>query len=407
MRRSAVLLIALALLVPSAVAQDGQTAAVVVFAEGSDVSVIRGTRLLRFDAFELLGEPLYTGDQITTSSKTYVEVQLLSSRSIVKISENTTLTITDVGTGGDSLLDVAYGRVRSRVERLTGTQSFEVRGLTAVAGVRGTEFGFDQLVDPANGEVLGRVYAFEGEVEVFPRGERAPAPALIEAGEMVTLSTAGSPSAIAPVTEIPPEVEAQWEGREIQAAYQEPEELIDRFPDLEDALTNQPDEPISSAVTPEQSVEPSTAPDATPESAEDAEEPSQEVADVPEEPSEAADGLVEVIPTGPSNDEPLAAPVGETATEADADEAAQPQPIDEAEQTERDPRVGQAIRTTGIVLTAAGITTDLVAVGLYYFGDDLFTGWTQSNTDTIGTIAFVGLGGLALGIIAILVGNAL
>ncbi|MFW5643953.1 MAG: hypothetical protein ACOCYQ_07970, partial [Alkalispirochaeta sp.] len=60
--------------------------------------------------------------------------------------------------------------------RITQDDRFEIRGFSAVAGVRGTDFGYDMVVErEAAAEMQTKVYVFDGEVDVTESARREPA----------------------------------------------------------------------------------------------------------------------------------------------------------------------------------------------------------------------------------------
>ncbi len=167
------------------------------FASGDDVLVIRGGRRLNFqDAF---GLELLEGDQVQTGRGIFVELRLHDSGAVVKLAENTTFRLEHMDNGKTSL-SLVYGRVRAKVDKLAGADTFTIRSATSVAGVRGTDFGVDviamqQAATPAN---LTRTYVFEGTVTVTALLRSSPLAAeglepiprefTLEAGEMVVVS---------------------------------------------------------------------------------------------------------------------------------------------------------------------------------------------------------------------------
>lgn len=152
----------------AAQAADG-TYAFVIYAEGFEMSIFRNGELTAYDVLvdDVLGMPLLPGDLVQTDADTYVEIQVMPSRTVVKVAENTTFEIERLGGEGGGTFNMTYGRLRARVDRITGNDAFEIRGFSAVAGVRGTDFGYDMVVErEVAQELQTRVYVFEGEVEV-------------------------------------------------------------------------------------------------------------------------------------------------------------------------------------------------------------------------------------------------
>lgn len=172
---------------------DG-AAAVVEYASGDDVIVLRAGR--RVPADDLIGMELMEGDQVQTGKGVFLEMRLFSSGAVIKLAENTTFALESLADGKTSLR-LVYGRIRAKVERLAGTDSFVVKSTQAVAGVRGTDFGLDVMAtrSAALGSTTTNVYCFQGFVDVTAllrtdaqaaeSLEAIPRASLITAGEMV------------------------------------------------------------------------------------------------------------------------------------------------------------------------------------------------------------------------------
>lgn len=350
---------------------------VIVYAEGDGITILRGERQLVLDVGrgEALGEPLLAGDQVTTSEATFAEIQLLTGRNIVRIAENTTFTLDEVRASGDSTLRVTYGRVRARVERVLGSGRFALRGLSAVAGVRGTDFGYDQVLDPVTGALETRIYCFEGEIRIAPAA-RPDLEATVGEGEMIAASVDARPEE-AVVTPIAEPVIRFWSERPFIRSPASAAELLREFPDL------------PARAEAELGIIPSVL---VPELPEEAEQPDQAAA--PEQPEPSADPDVRAEPE----------PREEGRPPADADAEAKEEARADAEAQVRREEIGRTLRMTGGVLTGAGILTDLAAVGLFFYGEQLIPGWTSANNDILGPVAAAGTGVLAGGIISIAIG---
>jgi|JFJP01.1.fsa_nt_gi hypothetical protein len=189
----------------SAWTQD-KAVAVVEFSNGDDFIVIRkGRKLANQDP---IGLELFQGDQLQTGDNVFIELRIISGNAIVKLAENTTFVLEKLGDGQTSM-QLVYGRIRAKVERLSGTETFSIRSTQAVAGVRGTDFGVDVVASrqAAQGSTVTNAYCFEGAVEVtaFVRSDALAAESLeaipktyvIGAGEMVKVEgAAGKAEAI-------------------------------------------------------------------------------------------------------------------------------------------------------------------------------------------------------------------
>lgn len=186
--------------------------AFIIYAEGYDISIFRNGELTTYDVLvdNVIGMPLLAGDLVQTDAGTFVEIQVMPARTVVKVAENTTFEIERLGGTGGGSFNMTYGRLRARVERVTRQDPFEVRGFSAVAGVRGTDFGFDSVVEREQmGELRTRVYVFEGEVDVEDRPDpetgEEPQQIRIAANQMVNVTTEIPPAIRDPLP--PPDVE--------------------------------------------------------------------------------------------------------------------------------------------------------------------------------------------------------
>ncbi len=196
--------------------------AVIEFADGDDVSVIR--KGLSVSPGDVTGFKLALGDQVQTGKGTFLEIRIYPRKDTLKLSENTTLVIDKLDAGGQHSFRLIYGRMRAKVDKLTGKDSFEVRSTTTAAGVRGTDFGYDVIAarnaSSASGEPMSRVYCFQGAVEVTakvtpasarPEEKLEPIPQtyLLEAGQMVTVAKSDE-RVEATRTELSPEIKTFW-----------------------------------------------------------------------------------------------------------------------------------------------------------------------------------------------------
>ncbi len=187
-------------------AQNQESFAFIIYAEGFDMSIYRNEELTTYDVLvdDVIGMPLLPGDLVQTDAGTFVEIQVMPSRTVIKVAENTTFEIEQIGGEGGGTFNMSYGRVRARVERLTRSDPFQIRGLTAVAGVRGTDFGYDLVVErEAAQELQTKVYVFEGEVDVT-EPVRGAAPA----DDQTQAIRIGANEMVAVVTEVPDELAA-------------------------------------------------------------------------------------------------------------------------------------------------------------------------------------------------------
>ena len=252
---AALLFLTVVIVVP---AQNGSDPfAFVIFAEGNSMSVYRNDELTTYDvlADDVIGIPLLPGDLIQTDGDTFVELQVMPSRTIVKIAENTTVEIEQIDGSGGGMFNISYGRLRARVERISRDERFEIRGFTAVAGIRGTDFGYDMVVArAASAEMQTKVYVFEGEVEVTENvasqgtpdgtGAESDAPVeaqtvLIEADQMVNVVSAAPGSIGAPARkvvfqkrEIENEIRQYWADKDFRVEAVDPDRVEEEFPGI-------------------------------------------------------------------------------------------------------------------------------------------------------------------------------
>ena len=178
---------------------------------------------------DLIGWSLHEGDTLITYDDTFVELELLPSRHMIKIAENTDFRLESGAGGKDSSFRMLYGSVRARVQKLGRDERFRIRGSSAIAGVRGTDFGMDVLFQQGGGTggAVTQVYCFEGEVEVQPQSLEAqmpqaaaeqvpPATVIVRANEMVTVP-AGQEAGPAPqVVPLPADIRGYWENHPFQ-----------------------------------------------------------------------------------------------------------------------------------------------------------------------------------------------
>lgn len=180
-------------------------AGTIVYASGGPFEVVRdGIRRSYDPSIDYVeGTELRSGDYINTYKGAFLEIVLEPGDTIVKVSEQTSLVIPDSPAGRETRsISLTYGRVRARIVKLAEGRSFEVRGPSMVAGVRGTDFGYD-LTAPREetdgaGFLQDSVYCFEGSVMV--EDEEARTTVDIGAGEMA-VKTGTEPVAVVPLSE--------------------------------------------------------------------------------------------------------------------------------------------------------------------------------------------------------------
>jgi hypothetical protein len=185
-----------ALCAGAALAQ-AKAAAVIEYASSDDVIVIRAGRALTID--DPFGLELQQGDNVQTGRATLLEIRLTQSGAVFKLAENTTFVL-NKAVSGETALSLVYGRLRAKVDKLSANDAFTLASASAVAGVRGTDFGMDVIASRSSGlsYPLTQVYCFEGEVVVTAmvntvasskeKLESIPKSFVIGSGEMVTVN---------------------------------------------------------------------------------------------------------------------------------------------------------------------------------------------------------------------------
>jgi hypothetical protein len=179
----------------AAQASDGKsggagTYAEIVYAQGDDIVILSSGKQRALK--DPIGERLTAGDQIQTGGKTSVELVLMPRKSRLRLSENTVATIREISSDGTTGIELLYGRLRSKVARLTEREAqYNVRAPSVVAAVRGTDFGCDVILLPSGKPAPSKVYCFEGSVDVT--STQAPvgtAPVAVGAGAMAVVKVA-------------------------------------------------------------------------------------------------------------------------------------------------------------------------------------------------------------------------
>jgi hypothetical protein len=235
MNKTPAILLALigAVLGTQAAMAEAPAYAEIVFVEGGDLTILRSDAPLGIA--DPMGLRLLAGDQIQTGPRTSVELVMMPRRSRLRLSENTIVTIRDLGGNGSTGLELLYGRLRSKVEKVaSGDAPYRVSSRSFIAGVRGTDFGCDVLAARPGEGSRTKVYCFEGSVEVKPpeplaateEGGEGGAEArsefeavLVSAGSMAIIESASEGRAVE-LVEKPLDAETSdfWKGNGFSAA---------------------------------------------------------------------------------------------------------------------------------------------------------------------------------------------
>ena len=108
------------------------------------------------------GSPLSNQDKIKTGKNGYIALMYLDDKTVVKMLDNSELTIMGDRSGNkiNKSLDIEYGRVAANVKPQKGKE-FRISTPTSVASVKGTEFAIQS--DPSSGDSFTLI---EGLIEV-------------------------------------------------------------------------------------------------------------------------------------------------------------------------------------------------------------------------------------------------
>jgi hypothetical protein len=169
--------------------ESAQRAGSLIYSSGRGFEIVRNGITEEYDLATDIVEGLefYTNDYINTFEGTFLEIQVSETTHVLKISENTSFKFNRSAGAESSQYEVTYGRVRARVRKLAGMGGFAIFGPSMVAGIRGTDFGYDVLYNVEDGKTVSSVYCFEGKVEI-----EATVP-LIEAGSEGALDPDAAP----------------------------------------------------------------------------------------------------------------------------------------------------------------------------------------------------------------------
>ena len=158
-------------------AQEAESARI-YYAEGTDITVtLNGDRSdISADTVRGAGVNIVPSGIVHTGSGAFLEIQLLPSGTVVKLSENTSFIYNGIDeTGKFSDLGLLYGRMRivtGTRQNSAGTNSVVIRGGGVSARIEDGDFGVDYILEPGGqnftARPIFRIYAFRGGTEVFP-----------------------------------------------------------------------------------------------------------------------------------------------------------------------------------------------------------------------------------------------
>jgi hypothetical protein len=170
------LLLSLLLFVLSPLSLAAQESAVIYEAAGQDFSLSsRGERKILGPEALSGGLTLNPGDLIQTDSGVFLEIQLLPSGTLIKLSENTTFVFNGYDSSGRFAdLGLLYGRIRLVSGTGGGNKTAVVRSANISVRLEAGDLGIDYVLEPL---ARGRggiprpmlcLYDFSGNAEVFP-----------------------------------------------------------------------------------------------------------------------------------------------------------------------------------------------------------------------------------------------
>lgn len=211
----------LAAVAAAAVAEGAPAWAEVEYSVGDDIVVIRAGRPVSVD--DLIGFRLAEGDQIQTGRGAFVELRMMPSGGMIKLSENTAFVLSAISSSSDRNFKVLYGRVRAKVDKLASKASFNVHSDVATAGVRGTDFGYEVVTEKATGaeaqKPVTRVYCFDGSVvvAVTQPGVEVSEEVLVKSGKMVKVEEREGVW-VPELVPLPEDVRSFWKANEFVAS---------------------------------------------------------------------------------------------------------------------------------------------------------------------------------------------
>jgi len=200
-----------------------QSEAVISYAEGSEFQLVRNGQSASYDIMkdDVIGLTIQVGDQILTGENSFIEIQLNNGEGgVIKIAGNTTFSVTSLDGKGGGVFKMLFGRIRVKVAALTGDSRLWISGYDTVAGVRGTDFGYDLFynIENKDGERETSVYCFDGAVDVVQFDKETISkkdlmdlePFILEAGKMVTTKSSRPDAKLKPRS-IDEEILSYWD----------------------------------------------------------------------------------------------------------------------------------------------------------------------------------------------------
>lgn len=147
---------------------QGNPFGVVRHVDGSEFGILRNGELKEYSISvdDISNLIILEGDIVQTGDNSFLEIQFFPSLDMIKLAENTILSIYHIGEDGGGGYSLLFGRVRARVSLSEDAEPFNLDTQHARADTRSADFGFDYI--PAQGSILptSAVYSFDGNVDV-------------------------------------------------------------------------------------------------------------------------------------------------------------------------------------------------------------------------------------------------
>ena len=175
--------------------------AMVYHLQGSSFALTQGTNRSVFPESAVKGSGVSLGRSgiVHTGPGNFLEIQLIPSGTVIKLSENTSLVYNGIdSTGGFVDLGLLYGRIRIVTGDGMGKGPVVIRSGGISSRIEAGDLGADYVLEPGDRNSIPRpqfrLHAFSGKAEVFPYGKTGPQPYFggaqtlsVEEGESLSL----------------------------------------------------------------------------------------------------------------------------------------------------------------------------------------------------------------------------
>jgi len=198
-------LLGFALCMPFSIAAQEDGARIYHLEGTSFALTVRGERIImNTESVRAGGVNLERAGIVHTGASTFLEIQLIPSGTVIKMSENTSLVYNGIDTtGGFVDLGLLYGRIRVVTGNGMGAGPVVIRSGGISSRTETGDLGADYVLEPGDRNSiprpLFRVHTFRGGAEVFPYGRGGPQPYLggsqtlfANEGESLTLDISSS-----------------------------------------------------------------------------------------------------------------------------------------------------------------------------------------------------------------------